>query len=1081
MFRNIRFKKSLAILIAMTMLMSSLMFQISVSASDTITHTTTLDPSGFTYDSNQMSLAVNGNSFAMNLSDSSLITYPSMSMTVQVDLDKVPYFGVDVASAGANRSVQITNTADNSTLNYYANAMSSGYEESPASSGLKELDITQASGWSGVVTLRITVYLMYYDGMTKTNSYNKMFFANTTGTNGVGPIDRTTTLDPNGFTYDSNQMSLAVGGNSFAMNLSDSSPITYPSMSMTVQVDLDKVPYFGVDVASAGANRSVQITNTADNSTLNYYANAMSSGYEESPASSGLKELDITQASGWSGVVTLRITVYLMYYDGMTKTNSYNKMFFADTTGTNGVGPIDKTTTLDPKDFDIPADALDVAVNGNSFSMKRAATCPADFTWPDMDVNVKVDLDKVPIFGANVASAETNYKIILTNTATNETINLYSKDVVGHEQSPNDAVGLTEINVKERSGWSGVVNLKVEVYLIYYNGQGTTNRFVKMFFADATGTNGGTADDTPPTDTPVDPDVITKTTTLDPKDFDIPADALDVAVNGNSFSMKRAATCPADFTWPDMDVNVKVDLDKVPIFGANVASAETNYKIILTNTATNETINLYSKDVVGHEQSPNDAVGLTEINVKERSGWSGVVNLKIEVYLIYYNGQGTTNRFVKMFFADATGTNGGTDDDTPPTDTPVGPPVDPDVPDDPTAINKTTILDPNDFTENEGKIILDINYPQFAMTFDPSNQITWPSITMTKKVNLAKVPIMLVNVLDAQDNYRIQVENLTENKTVNFYSMKNDGYEQSPLNPFGATRRNLLDAGFTAGVAELKITIYFNKYKTQPMTNTFGCIAFESLDDPVDTSDQQLTPKDYLKEPTTISPSIFSYDSNALDLTIDGDSFTMQKAENGPVDWPNLEFEVAVDLDAIPYLQIDVGDAEANFSVRMKVKGSDTTYNFYSDQMAYECAPNEAGLKEVNLIDKLGADGIVTLQFQIFIVVVEYDKASVNTFNSIRFSDVPLPKEEDNEDGNDTDQEQEDHTDPWKYGQDPWSAGTVQEGMESITYLSVADKSDTAPSTNVNGIASSVSLFMIGMAILATAVLERKSRKKEAN
>ena len=352
---------------------------------------------------------------------------------------------------------------------------------------------------------------------------------------------------------------------------------------------------------------------------------------------------------------------------------------------------------------------------------------------------------------------------------------------------------------------------------------------------------------------------------------------------------------------------------------------------------------------------------------------------------------------------------------------------------------------------------------------------------MTKKVNLAKVPIMLVNVLDAQDNYRIQVENLTENKTVNFYSMKNDGYEQSPLNPFGATRRNLLDAGFTAGVADLKITIYFNKYKAQPMTNTFGCIAFESLDDPVDTSDQQLMPKDYLKEPTTISPSIFSYDSNALNLTIDGDSFTMQKAENGPVDWPNLEFEVAVDLDAIPYLQIDVGDAEANFSVRMKVKGSDTMYNFYSDQMAYECAPNEAGLKEVNLIDKLGADGIVTLQFQIFIVVVEYDKASVNTFNSIRFSDVPLPKEEDNEDGNDTDQEQEDHTDPWKYGQDPWSGGTVQEGMESITYLSVADKSDTAPSTNVNGIASSVSLFMIGMAILATAVLERKSRKKEAN
>lgn len=219
-----------------------------------------------------------------------------------------------------------------------------------------------------------------------------------------------------------------------------------------------------------------------------------------------------------------------------------------------------------------------------------------------------------------------------------------------------------------------------------------------------------------------------------------------------------------------------------------------------------------------------------------------------------------------------------------------------------------------------------------------------------------------------------------------------------------------------------------------------------------------------------------------MNLVINENAFTMQKAETAPSDWPNLDFEVTVDLDKVPYLRIDVADAQANYKVAFKVKGSEQMYNFYSDTVAYECSPREIGLKELNLIEKMGVDGIVTLQFQIHIVVVEYDKASINTFNYIQFADAPLPKDDgDGEGDGDGDGDEEDRTDPWEFGENPWSGDAIQDDAESITYeISGVEDEDKTPQTGVNGVMPDASLSIIGIALLTAILLQRKAKKKKA-
>lgn len=873
-------------------------------------------------------------------------------------------------------------------------------------------------------------------------------------------IAQTTILDPNNFDILPDSVDLTIDGDSFTIQKNENCAVNWPHMTMDIRVDLDKVPIFGFDLGETQTNTKLFFTNKATGESLNAFTRNMNNTEELSPQPNGAQyEFSFKDCTDWSGVVDLTMTVQMSIYDGqpVDGTDTFNKLYFADAAGTGGKVPINKTTNLDPNDFIVLPDSIDLTVDGDSFTMEKAATC--GITWPDMTMNVRADLDEVPILSVDVAEAQTNYKILLENKTTGENFNFYSKDVLGYERSPGDPVGLTEVNLKETFGWSGVNDLTIRIFWIYYDGQGTTNTYNKIFFADKLGT-GGEKPVAPPD--PVIP-TIEETTILDPNDFDVLPGSVDLTVDGDGFTMKKAADCAVN--WPHISMMGHVDLDKVPIFGIEVLSAQANYKVTLTNVATNETINVYSQKNDGFEMGPNDPLGITEINVKELTGWSGVVELLLTINMIHEGEPGPINTFGKIYFADQPGTQ----EDKP---------LDPSVP----VIEETTILDPNDFVVNEGKINLDTEGSQFGMTFDTSNDITWPSIAMTKNVDLSKTPIMMVNVLDVHDNYRITVINVTENKSINFFSGKDDGYERSPLDPYGVTRLDLTEIGFSAKPVELKIVVYYNKYKADAGTNTFGSIAFESPDNPVDTSDQVFVPEDCIDTPTTINPEIFSWDPHALNLVINENAFTMQKAETAPSDWPNLDFEVTVDLDKVPYLRIDVADAQANYKVAFKVKGSEQMYNFYSDTVAYECSPREIGLKELNLIEKMGVDGIVTLQFQIHIVVVEYDKASINTFNYIQFADAPLPKDDgDGEGDGDGDGDEEDRTDPWEFGENPWSGDAIQDDAESITYeISGVEDEDKTPQTGVNGVMPDASLSIIGIALLTAILLQRKAKKKKA-
>ena len=511
-------------------------------------------------------------------------------------------------------------------------------------------------------------------------------------------------------------------------------------------------------------------------------------------------------------------------------------------------------------------------------------------------------------------------------------------------------------------------------------------------------------------------DAIAAPTMLDPNDFAVRAGTVDLTVNGSAFSMKRSANAAEGYNWPDTGITCRVDLDKVPVLTVETDSITANYKIHYREAGTETWYDFYGGDTA-KEYAPadTDVHGLKKLNLAEARSWSGVKTIEIMFYIIVNDYPlDSVNSFKGIGFEAV--------------------PQEQEKP----VIEAPETLDPNDFVVQPGTVDLTVNGTGFAMkrSADAAEGFNWPDMTLTRRVNLDKVPYLIVDLKQAQANLKIHITEVGTENTISFYA-DDLATEHGPRDTslLGPKTVNLKEKGDWSGVKKLEIKIYIivNGFPLDSV-NTFTSLKFS---DSADGGSDEPPVGAVIEAPTVLDPAEFTVLPNTVDLTVDGNAFTMKKNENCGVDWPNFTIEVTVDVDKVPYLCVDVGEAQANYIVRFREKGSEREYNFYSDEVGFERSPvDPVGLNKLDLRLKTEWSGVKTMLIDVYIVVVNYDQDSVNSFKSIAFDSQGVDDDDDDDDDDNNDSSGSEF-DP---GDDPWSSSSDDGNSDSSDNVSAGDE-----------------------------------------
>lgn len=278
------------------------------------------------------------------------------------------------------------------------------------------------------------------------------------------------------------------------------------------------------------------------------------------------------------------------------------------------------TTMLGPDDFTVPKGVVMEKDAKNGFTVSN------DTTWKNkiqkiyhMTAAVKVDVDKVPLFTVSVGNCSVQYDI-----------SYKAEDGVAHYLNQDkDAADWRHgnnahtVNLKERHGWIGVHTLTIDLsYIVWDVGPvselySVVNNFSYLGFREDTMNR-----------------VITETTMLTPDDFSVPGSVLMEQTGEWSFAVSNNTTWKQPVqNYYHLTAEVKVDVDKVPLFSVVVLDCAVQYDI---SYKAEDGVAHYlnqAKDAADWRWGSN---GHT-VNLKERHGWTGEHKIQIDLAYIAWN------------------------------------------------------------------------------------------------------------------------------------------------------------------------------------------------------------------------------------------------------------------------------------------------------------------------------------------------------------------------------------------------------------------------------------------------------------
>ncbi len=277
-------------------------------------------------------------------------------------------------------------------------------------------------------------------------------------------------------------------------------------------------------------------------------------------------------------------------------------------------------TMLGPDDFTVPKGVLMEKEAKDGFTVSN------DTTWDrkiqkiyHMTAAVRVDVDKVPLFTVSVGSCSVQYDI-----------SYKAEDGVAHylNQAKHAADwrwgnNAHTVNMKERHGWTGVHTLTIDLsYIVWDIGPvsepySAVNTFSYLGFKEDTMNR-----------------VITETTMLTPDDFTVPGTVQMEKTGEWSFAVSNHTTWKQPVqNYYRLTAEVKVDVDKVPLFSVVVLDCAVQYDI---SYKAEDGVAHYlnqAKDAADWRWGSN---GHT-VNLKERHGWTGEHKIQIDLGYIAWN------------------------------------------------------------------------------------------------------------------------------------------------------------------------------------------------------------------------------------------------------------------------------------------------------------------------------------------------------------------------------------------------------------------------------------------------------------
>ena len=281
---------------------------------------------------------------------------------------------------------------------------------------------------------------------------------------------------------------------------------------------------------------------------------------------------------------------------------------------------ITETTMLGPDDFTVPKGVVMDKGAKDSFTVSN------DTTWDKkiqksyhMTATVKVDVDKVPLFTVSVGSCSVQYDISYKAEDGAAHYLNQDKDAADWRRGNNAHT----VNLKDRHGWTGVHTLTIDLSYIVWD----VGPVSELYSAVNTFSYLGFKEDTMNR-------VITETTMLSPEFFTVPGSVIMEQTGEWSFSVSNGTTWKQPVqNYYHVTAEVKVDVDKVPLFSVVVLDCAVQYDI--SYKAEDGVVHYLNqaKDAADWRWGSN---GHT-VNLKERHGWTGEHKIQIDLAYIAWN------------------------------------------------------------------------------------------------------------------------------------------------------------------------------------------------------------------------------------------------------------------------------------------------------------------------------------------------------------------------------------------------------------------------------------------------------------
>jgi len=365
--------------------------------------------------------------------------YGAAYRTVSVDLDASPYLDMlvtEVIGTGATWEFVVSNGAESKLI-----------QSNTSASGAMRYDIRSLTGWTGEVNLQLFIYVN--GGVGHAIRIDEMGFAAA-----AAPEAWSDHFDAIAGWETEDNMSFTANNGIGTLMMDSEKPGggLYGAAYQTVSANLDDTPYLDMrvtEVIGIGATWELLVRKGAESKLI-----------QSNTSASGELRYDIRSLTGWTGEVNLQLFIYVN--GGVGHAIRIDEMGFSG----------ERTIPVWQDDFESTTgweheDTTSLAADNGIATLSLIARKPDGGYYGSAFKTVTANLDETPNLDVritDVAGTDQSWSIVLNNGAESKVI------------QPNTSIpGQNRYNIKELTGWSGTLNLRIFIYI-----NGAVGNYMKL-------------------------------------------------------------------------------------------------------------------------------------------------------------------------------------------------------------------------------------------------------------------------------------------------------------------------------------------------------------------------------------------------------------------------------------------------------------------------------------------------------------------------------------------------------------------------------------------------------------------------